>query len=156
MKKHSSTQFRPIAFKSSLFPPPLPSLLVTHDDKCAFTPLMAVVVAQACAEPTCAVPVVPRPKQSTGLLILPLALPLAFTLVREGVDALVPAGVAVRVVDDHVVRGDGQVNPQLVAGQAALGLGTQRRSQAYRLEPQSRSKSPLGGGSASSGTVWGI
>lgn len=41
-------------------------------------------------------------------------------------DALVAAGVAVRVVDDDVFRGDGQVDPQLVAGQTALGLGDTR------------------------------
>lgn len=75
------------------------------------------------SEPTCAVPVVPGPEQSAGLLILSFPLPFALALVGEGVDALVAAGVAVRVVDDDVVRGDGQVNPQLVAGQAALGLG---------------------------------
>lgn len=69
---------------------------------------------------------VPRPQQSAGLLVLPLNLPLVLTLVGEGVDALVAAGVAVRVVDDHVVRGDGQVDAQLVAGQAALGLGGDR------------------------------
>lgn len=85
--------------------------------------------AHTCAEPTCAVPVLPEPKQSTGLLILPFTLPFVLTLVGEGVNALVAAGVAVRVVDDHVVCGDGQVNPQLVAGQAALGLRTQRTSQ---------------------------
>lgn len=84
-------------------------------------------MARACAKPTCAVPVVPGPRQSAGLLVLPFALPLVFPLVGEGVNALVAAGVAVRVVDDHVVRGDGQVDPQLVAGQAALGLGTQRK-----------------------------
>lgn len=86
---------------------------------------------------------VPRPQQSTGLLVLAFTLPLVFTLVGEGVNALVAAGVAVCVVDDHVVRGNGQVNPQLVAGQAALGLGTQRRSlvsgwsRALLLETQS-------------------
>ena len=30
------------------------------------------------------------------------------------------------VVDDHVVRGNRQVNSELVAGQASLGLGGQR------------------------------
>lgn len=38
-------------------------------------------------------------------------------------DALVATRVAVGVVDDHVVRGDGEVNPQLITGQTALGLG---------------------------------
>lgn len=80
-------------------------------------------------EPTCAVPVVPRPKQSAGLLILSFNLPFGFALIWEGVNALVTAGVAVRVVDDDVVRGDGQVNPQLVTGQTALGLGTQSAGQ---------------------------
>lgn len=47
------------------------------------------------------------------------------TVIREGVDALVAAGVAVRVVDDHIVSRDRQVNPQLVAGEATLGLGGQ-------------------------------
>ena len=44
------------------------------------------------------------------------------TVVGESMDALVAAGVAVRVVDDHIVRGDWEVDPQLVPGQAALGL----------------------------------
>lgn len=38
-------------------------------------------------------------------------------------DALVATRVAVGVIDDHVVRGDRKVNPQLIAGQTALGLG---------------------------------
>lgn len=69
---------------------------------------------------------IPRPQQGAGLLVLALALSLVVAVVREGVDALVAAGVAVGVVDDHVVRGDGQVDAQLVAGQAALGLRGQR------------------------------
>lgn len=69
---------------------------------------------------------VPRPEQCAGLLILSFTLPFVFALIGEGVDALVAAGVAVRVVDDDVFRGDGQMDPQLVAGQTALGLGTHR------------------------------
>lgn len=57
-------------------------------------------------QPTCAVSLIPRPQQSAGLLILPLLLSLMVTVIREGVDALVAAGVAVRVVDDHVVGRD--------------------------------------------------
>lgn len=104
------------------------------------------------AEPTCAVPVLPRPQQSAGLLVLHL--PLVLSLVGEGVDALVAAGVAVRVVDDHVVRGDGQVHTQLVAGQAALGLGTQRRRRRRRLAARQVVESPEC--SAFAGTVRSI
>lgn len=85
---------------------------------------------RAC-KPTCAVPVVPGPKQRAGLLVLSVPLPFVVALIGEGVDALVAAGVAVRVVDDHVFRGDGQVDPQLVAGQTALGLGTHRSGQGF-------------------------
>lgn len=74
---------------------------------------------------------VPRPKQRAGLLILSFTLPFNFALIGEGVDALVAAGVAVCVVDDDVFRGDGQVDPQLVAGQTALGLGTHSTSQGF-------------------------
>lgn len=74
---------------------------------------------------------VPGPKQRAGLLILSFTLPVVVALIGEGVDALVAAGVAVRVVDDHVFRGDGQVDAQLVAGQTALGLGTHRTGQGF-------------------------
>lgn len=57
-------------------------------------------------QPTCAVSLIPRPQQSAGLLVLPLLLSLMVTVIRKGVDALVAAGVAVRVVDDHVVGRD--------------------------------------------------
>lgn len=88
--------------------------------------------ARTCAcEPTCAVPVVPGPEQRAGLLILSFTLPFVFALIGEGVDALVAAGVAVCVVDDHVFRGDGQVDPQLVAGQTALGLGRHSTGQGF-------------------------
>jgi len=78
---------------------------------------------------TCAVSGVPRPQQSAGLLILSLSLSVMVAVVGESVDALVAAGVAVCVVDDHVVQGDRQVNPQLVTGEAPLGLGGAEDSQ---------------------------
>lgn len=73
-----------------------------------------------CVEPTCAVAAVPRVQQGAGLLVLAFSLPLG--VVGEGVYALVAAGVAVRVVDDHVVGGNRQVHAQLLARQAALSL----------------------------------
>ena len=76
---------------------------------------------------TCAVTLLAGPQQGAGLLVLALALALALPLVGEGVDALVAAGVAVRVVDHHVVGGNGEVDAQLVAGQTALGLREKRR-----------------------------
>lgn len=79
--------------------------------------------------PTCTVSLVPGPQQRAGLLVLALLpLPLVLAVVREGVDALVAAGVAVRVVDDHVVGGNRQVNPQLVTGQASLRLRAEQRN----------------------------
>lgn len=116
--------------------------------------LLAGFGAHTRAQPTCAVPVVPRPEQGTGLLILPVSLPLVLPLVGEGVNALVPAGVTVRVVDDHVVCGDGKVDPQLVAGQAALGLGRQEEEEPRLPAGAERRKSPLHRDSKCSGTVW--
>lgn len=78
--------------------------------------------------PTCAVSLVPGPQQRAGLLVLALLpLPLVLAVVGEGVNALVAAGVAVRVVDDHVVGRNRQVNPQLVTGQASLRLRAEQR-----------------------------
>lgn len=75
---------------------------------------------------------IPRPKQSSGLLILSFSfLSLVLTVVGEGVNALVAAGVSMCVVYDYIVRGDRQVNPQLVAGQTTLGLGGQRIQSFY-------------------------
>lgn len=68
------------------------------------------------------VTVVAGPQQGAGLLVL--ALTLALPLLGEGVYALVAARVVVRVVDDHVVGGNRQMHAQVIAGQAALGLGT--------------------------------
>ena len=70
---------------------------------------------------TCALPVVARPQQGAGLLVFSLR--LVVSVVGEGVYALVAAGVAVCVVDHHVVRGHRQVDPQLVTGETALRLG---------------------------------
>lgn len=75
---------------------------------------------------------IPRPKQSSGLLILSFSfLSLVLTVVGEGVNTLVAAGVSMCVVYDYIVRGDRQVNPQLVAGQTTLGLGGQRIQSLY-------------------------
>lgn len=76
------------------------------------------------AQLTCAVSVIPWPEQSAGLLVLSLSLSFVVAVIRESVYALVAARVAVRVVDDHVVRGDRQVDPQLITGQTTLGLGS--------------------------------
>lgn len=78
--------------------------------------------------PTCAVSVVAGPQQRAGLLVLALlTLPLVLAVVGEGVNTLVAAGVAVRVVDDHVVSRNRQVNPQLVTGQASLRLRAEQK-----------------------------
>ena len=42
---------------------------------------------------------------------------------------LVAAGVTVCVVDDHVVRGDGQMDAELIARQTALGLAGEEQRQ---------------------------
>lgn len=47
-------------------------------------------------------------------------------VIWESVDALVAAWVAVCIVDDHIVWGHGQVDPQLITWQATLGLEWQR------------------------------
>lgn len=72
---------------------------------------------------TRAISVVPGPEESAGLLVFSFCLAVVVTVIREGVDALVAAGVAVCVVDDHIVRGDREVDTQLIARQATLGLG---------------------------------
>lgn len=71
---------------------------------------------------TCAVPLLSGPQYSAGLLVFSFSVPV----VRESVYALVAAGVCVRVsvVDHHVVRWNGKMNPQFVAREAALGLDT--------------------------------
>lgn len=84
------------------------------------------VLTCVCLQLTCAVSVIPWSQQSTGLLVLSLPLSVMVAVVREGVDALVAARVAVCVVDDHVVRGNGQVNSQLIAGQTSLSLQGRR------------------------------
>lgn len=94
--------------------------------------------------PTCAVSLVPGPQQRAGLLVLAfLPLPLVLALVWEGVDALVPAGVAVRVVDDHVVGGNRQVNPQLVTGQASLRLPAEQRRAVLVLQQRLAGRAAL-------------
>jgi len=93
---------------------------------CACACACACVCVCVCAHAltgAVSVPVVAGSQQGAGLLVLPLA--LALPLLGEGVYALVAAGVAVCVVDDHVVGGNRQMHAQVVAGQAALGLDTQ-------------------------------
>ncbi len=75
---------------------------------------------------TCAVTLLSGPQYSAGLLVFSLAVPV----IGEGVYALVTAGVCVgvSVIDHHIVRWNRKMNPQLVAGEAALGLDTGRQN----------------------------
>lgn len=90
---------------------------------------------EVCLHPTSAVSLISWPEESAGLLVFSFPLAVMVAVVREGVDALVAARVAVCVVDDHIVRGDREVDAQLITGQTTLGLGGQRHISQFEYWP---------------------